>query len=209
MQPSDWIQLVSSLILTATLIAIALQFRAARRANTLLLETTRHQLYLAMANSISQDTMSAMKLHAADHFDLDVFVKRYANHEDRINSYFLMKMKYIYMAFAIFHIGRGPREKLVRDSFAPWIQELGSYHEFYDVHNRHKKYYPEFAKWVDALITSVPTPVRSWMVDSAKQLPTSLGMPVKKAVSEEKKGRESESEKGSGIESEANRAEHS
>lgn len=167
MSLTDGITIASTIVTAITLVVVALQLQSSQQANLLAIEMFRHQLYVDMTYSLSNDELDSMLLHAVDHFDSDVFLKKYANNNWRIKSYFLTKKKYVYLelTYQLSKYDSKHNKGLNENTLLPWIRELSKYHEFHDVHQRHSSYYPEFAKLVEKHVRWGTEDERKWLAD--------------------------------------------
>ena len=143
-----------AIILIAGIATVIVYFRQHQFMRDQLQQTIimqRRELYVNMTTSLEDEDVVTMMLHAADHFDLDVYEKRYKGHYDRIKSYFLMKRKYLYLLLSTsFNTNEKDPGKAAP---ALWLNELCEYQEFRDVHESQKKYYPQFGRMVDNILS--------------------------------------------------------
>jgi hypothetical protein len=138
----------------------------ALKLNTL---ATRHNLFLSLTDCMTDVTIRTMKMHLVDHCNLDIYRDRYEGNDERLQSYFLMKRKYLYLLFA----ARLERSFPIDDKgiAEKWINELADYQEFHDVHASQKHYDPQFEKLVDGILAN--RSVRGWMFEADKPSPPS------------------------------------
>jgi hypothetical protein len=154
--------LLGASVLIAAVVTVIVYFRQLKAMQASLqhqLMMQRRELYLS-TTSLSDSDIDTMMLHAADHFDRDVYEKRYVGDDKRIRSYFLMKRKYLYLVITTSY--RTDERDPARFGPGIWMKELCSYQEFRDVHDSQGKYYPQFAALVDRELKRVGGDACKW-----------------------------------------------
>jgi hypothetical protein len=126
------IQTLTFVTAISTLVVLYRQLRTALNSVRLSTMMQRRDMYIGLTNTLPEKDVETMLLHAVDHFDGDVYLKRYRGHPDRIKSYFLMKRKYLYLLLTT-HLNTQYWDP-ARDAPKIWLGELCRYQEFRDVH---------------------------------------------------------------------------
>ncbi|MFI5354190.1 MAG: hypothetical protein ACHQX0_01140 [Desulfobaccales bacterium] len=147
MSMGDDIQIGILLVLTATLIAIVWQIRTHNRLFFAQVLRDRFDMYWKTYDPISDAQIAEFELIPDDYIDIGKYEKDYKGKKDAIHKYLICLQLYEYLAFA-FKL----KEAKIIDPLGQWTEEwtydLCEKKEFMDVHGYHKKYYPEFAKFI-------------------------------------------------------------
>lgn len=122
----------------------------------------RRELYQDTVRSLIEDEEHTIMLHPFDHFDLDIYRKRYAGDLRKIHSYLLMKRKYLYLVFTTSYAAN--ENDPAREASTIWLKELCCYQEFRDVHESQGKYYSKFARIVDDELKHQGSVAAKWAV---------------------------------------------
>jgi len=161
---------IQALLLVVTGVGVGVylsQLKAMRESHHQSLIIQRRELYYK-TTSLSDEEISTMMLHLADHFDPEIYRKRYHGEPLRVNIYFLMKRKYLYLLLSTYYKEnkRDPAGK------APltWLKELCKYQEFRDVHASQGKYYPSFKRIVDGILESTIANDPVWAIEESVRI---------------------------------------
>ena len=159
MSEAAWIQVGTTIILAMTQIVIWLEIRAATKALHLSTFAAQHEMFSGLTEGVTDGEVQSFLLQRSEHFSDATFADRYEQNDQRIRSYILMRRKYLYVYF-LWTIGRDLRT-LESETARRWVEELGRYHEFRDVHEAQKRLYDGFGKFVDGLLKG--TRADAWM----------------------------------------------
>lgn len=130
--------------------------------------TARHNMYANLTESISDKEIEVMKLHLQDYISESIYRDRYDGHPKRIQSFRLMYRKYLYLVFC--HQVELEYPIAENGITETWVKELIDFHEFRDVHECQKHYYPSLCTLIDRIIATEagrndPHSRLQWMVD--------------------------------------------
>ena len=150
MSKGDYIQIGILLILTATLIAIVWQIRTHNRLFFAQVLRDRFDIYWKTYNPISDAQINEFELFPDDYIIIEKYENDYKGKKDAIHKYLICLQLYEYLAFA-FKL----KDAKIIDPMGQWTKEwardLCDKKEFMDVHDYHKRFYPNFGKYIDEI----------------------------------------------------------
>ena len=148
---SKHLELFTFIVLIITLIVLVRQLRVTNSNNERNANFQHVQIFLTHVHSVTELEYDNFFIHLEDHIDYSVFKEHYEGNPDRIKSYILMKKKYLYIFYTHLnfctHLKSDPSNNFIVETMPAWLNELAKYREFWDIHERHRVYYPGFAKW--------------------------------------------------------------
>jgi len=150
MTASDFIQTAILAALTATFVVILVQMYTQNRMLKAQLLRDRFETYWqTVRTSVSDDEVRAFHTLRDDYIDSTTYAESYEGDEDRIRKYISLLNLYEYLAFAFSMRALRLPDPLGYAWTERWAKDLLEHPEFLHVHEYHKKYYPEFATFVD------------------------------------------------------------
>lgn len=166
MTVSEQIQLAGTIVAAVAAVLAYAQIKSAVKSLGLNAVVSRHDMFFTLTQAVTPDMVRTVELHLADNFDLERYRQDYAGRPLRIESYALMKRKYLYIYFLYMLEEDGYSEEsgVIANR---WLTELAKYYEFADFHASQGKYYGGFKDYVDRMTHGL-RPER-WMVQEGHE----------------------------------------
>lgn len=151
MSMGDYIQIGILLVLTATLIAIVWQIRTYNRLFNAQVLRDRFEMYWKTYDPISDNQIKEFELIPDDYINIEKYENYYKGNKDAIHKYLIYLQLYEYLALAhkLYELGINDPLGHVTEK---WTEDLLKINEFIDVHDYHKRFYPEFAKLIETYL---------------------------------------------------------
>jgi hypothetical protein len=152
MTVTDIIQIATLAILAITLILFVMQIKLQNKVLNAQLLRDRFEMYWQTYEPVTQEEVQELHLYPDDYMDIIKYETVYKNDPIKIKRYIGLLSLYEYLAFSYTMKRLRLPDPLGYQWTESWASDLLEYPEFKEVHEYHKEYYPEFAKYVDEVI---------------------------------------------------------
>lgn len=149
---NDIIQILALVVLAGTLIITLRQVIIQNRLFKAQLFRDRFEMYMKTYEPTSEGEIRQLEDYPDDYMDRELYETIYKGNPRAIRKY--INMSYLYEYHAFIHALKTLKlpDPIGYAGSELWVKDLTDDKEFVSVHNYYKPYYPEFAKYIDALI---------------------------------------------------------
>ncbi|MBI3089690.1 MAG: hypothetical protein HYY96_03410 [Candidatus Tectomicrobia bacterium] len=151
MPVTDYIQIVIAVVLTGTLVILAWQLVIQNRLLKAQVLDSRFQMYWKTYEPVSDAEVEQVNLYPEDYMSEERY-QIYRENPTAIRKYLGLLSLYEYLAFSYSLKKLRLPDPLGYTWTERWAKDLLGYPEFLEVHNYHREYYPDFAKYIDSLV---------------------------------------------------------
>jgi hypothetical protein len=153
METGDIIQTIILFIMFLSFIFLIRQIVLQNRIFKAQLMRDRFEMYWRTYDPVTEDQISELKIYPRDYMDPKKYETFYKDKPESIKKYIMMMKLYDYLAFI-----NGLRKEKLSDPLGNnwsnlWTSELIDEKEFMEIHNFHKIFYPDFAEYIDKIIS--------------------------------------------------------
>jgi len=150
---TDSIQVAILAIMAATFVAMVVQMRTQNRMVSAQLLRDRFETYWeAITTDVSDDDIRAFHDLPDNYIDLGKYSESYEGNEEKLRKYIRLLNLYEYLAFSFSMRKLRLPDPLGHFWTEEWTKDLLAHIEFLDVHEYHKRFYPDFANYIDNVL---------------------------------------------------------
>ena len=154
MNTADIIQISIMLILLGTMILFLKQLFLQNNLLKAQMLRDRFDMYWQLYNSITEKDFEDLNLIPDDYMDVTSYNEVYKNSPDKSKKYLRLFRRYEYLAFVYSLKNLNLPDPLGYQWTESWAKDLLVHPEFIEVHNYHKSFYPEFARYLDNILNA-------------------------------------------------------
>ena len=147
----DLIQIGIMLALLCTLIVSIRQTRTQNRLFKAQILRDIMTMYWKTYEPVTKEEMEELRLYPEDYMSKELYDKKYKRNKTARHNYLYLSKAYKYLVFAYALKRYKLADSLTTQITDAWTMELVKDKVFLDVHESCKKYYSQFAEYVDSL----------------------------------------------------------
>lgn len=152
MDIGDLIQLANVIVIMITLLVLLWQTIIQNRLSKAHLLRDRFEMYWRTYEPVSDQEVSEFHLKPTNYISQEQYDTLYKNDDKAIRKSIMMAKHYEYLAFLHTLKNMGLSDPLGSHWGELWTEFYIADEEFRHIHESYRNYYPEFAKFVDALL---------------------------------------------------------